>query len=313
MRRPAFTLIELLVAVAICAMLVGLLLPVVQKVREAAARSQCQNNLKQLGLALHNYEAVYGVLPAARWRPMAPPPALNPGNRTLGWRAITLPFIEQEGLRNLYAPNLDWWVGPNQTAASFAVKTYQCPSVPARQPVTAAAANPPRPALTFPQPLGPTDYEALMGVQTVVNPAQYTAGNSRSMMFQNSAVRMTDATDGTAYTILLVEAAGRPAVYRRRAARPDLSNNQGQGWADSEGAFSLDGATADGSAEGCGPAAGCTFGMNTRNDNEPYSFHTGGANAVFADGHVQFLRESVELATLAALSTRAAGEVVALD
>ena len=313
-RRPGFTLIELLVVIAVVAILIGLLLPAVQKVREAAARTQCQNNLKQLGLSLHNYETAYGVFPAARWRPATPAPSQNPGNKNIGWRAITLPFIEQENLRSLYDPAAHWWEGANLVAAGHPVKTFQCPSVPARPAVVVALANPPvRPAVTFPQPLAPTDYEALMGVQPVVNPALYTAANSRGMMFQNSAVRLTDASDGTSTTILVVEAAGRPLVYRVRTAWPELANNQGQGWADSDGAFSLDGADADGGREGCGPAAGCTFGMNRRNDNDPYSFHPGGANVCFADGHVQFLRESLDLLTLAALGTRAAGEVVALD
>jgi prepilin-type processing-associated H-X9-DG protein len=141
----------------------------------------------------------------------------------------------------------------------------------------------------------------------------YTADNRFAVLHRNSRVRMTDVSDGTSTTILLVEAAGRPRVYRSRSARPDLSNDQGIGWADSEGPFSFDGASADGGQEGCGPAGGCSVAMNRRNDNEPFSFHPGGGNVAFADGHVQFVRESIPLATFAALSTRAAGEVVAGD
>lgn len=80
-------------------------------------------------------------------------------------------------------------------------------------------------------------------------------------------------------------------------------------WADSGRPFSLDGASPEGGLEGCG--AGCAAAMNRRNDNEPYSFHPGGANVLFADGHVGFVRESVQLSTLAAMATRAAGEVLA--
>lgn len=153
-----------------------------------------------------------------------------------------------------------------------------------------------------------------MGVQPAsINPhlpaALYTADNRFGVMFRNSRVRFTDVTDGTSGTILLVAAAARPAVYRNRSANPALSNDQGVCWADSEGPFSLDGASADGGQEGCG--AGCAAAINRRNDNEPYSFHPGGANVLFADGHVGFVRESVSLPALAALATRAAGEVTA--
>ncbi|MCI0461667.1 MAG: DUF1559 domain-containing protein [Gemmataceae bacterium] len=99
-------------------------------------------------------------------------------------------------------------------------------------------------------------------------------------------------------------------MYRLRAASPGLANDQGISWADSEGPFSLDGASADGSLEGCTPARGCTAAMNKKNDNEPYSFHSGGGNFLFVDGHVQFISETVKLEVFAALCTRAAGEVV---
>jgi prepilin-type N-terminal cleavage/methylation domain-containing protein/prepilin-type processing-associated H-X9-DG protein len=307
-----FTLIELLVVIAIVAVLVGLLLPAVQKVREAAARAQCQNNLKQLGLALHHFESANGVFPASGWTTAGPG---NPDGKYVGWRPLTLPYIEQENLRKLYDFTANWWDGTNPTAAAVPVKTYQCPSVPRRKEVLSAVAKPPRPAMAFPNPLAPTDYEAVMGVQpSAINPhlpaPLYDAGNRFSVMHRNSAVKFAGITDGTSSTVMAVECGGRPLVFRGRSARPELDNDQGIGWADSEGPFSLDGARADGGAEGCGPAGGCTAPMNGKNDNEPFGFHTGGANLVFADGHVRFVRESIPLAVMAALCTRSAGEVV---
>jgi prepilin-type processing-associated H-X9-DG protein/prepilin-type N-terminal cleavage/methylation domain-containing protein len=311
-RRRAVTLIEVLVVIAIIAILIGLLLPAVQKVRDSAARARCANNLKQLGLALHQFHDSHQVFPASGWTRAGPG---NPGGKYVGWRSLTLPFIEQENLQKLYDFNSNWWEGTNPTAAAVPVKTYQCPSTPRGPDVLSAVAHPPRPALTFPNPIAPTDYEAIMGVKPgSINPhlptALYNSGNRFSVMYRNSRTRITDVTDGTSSTILVVECAARPLVYRKRSPNPTLSNDQGIGWADSEGPFSLDGASADGSAEGCGPAGGCTLAMNRKNDNEPYSFHSGGGNFLFADGHVRFVRESVALAIFAALCTKNGGEVV---
>lgn len=305
--RRGFTLIELLVVIAIITILIGLLLPAVQKVREAAARAQCQGNLKQLGLALHNFHDVHHVFPASGWRIAGPG---NPLGKYVGWRALSLPYIEQGNLQNLYDFNRHWWEGPNLASAHITVPTYLCPSVPQRKEVTSAVANGIRPAMTFPRPLGPTDYEAIMGVQNVVDLSLYSNGNNRSAMYRNSAHTIAEIADGSSTTLLLVETAARPLVVRNGRAEPTLANDQGQGWIDSEGPYSLDGANAAGTMEGCGLPAGCIFAINKKNDNEPYSFHTGGINVIYADGHVQFIRESIPLATFAALCTRAAGEVI---
>jgi len=307
--RPAFTLVELLVVIAIIGVLVALLLPAVQAAREAARRTSCQNHLRQIGLALHNFHDLHGVFPASGWTLAGPG---NPAGKAVGWRALTLPHLEQTALNSLYDFDVNWWEGRNLVAASTVVKVYQCPSVPQRLPVLSAVAKSPRPAMTFPRPLAPTDYEALMGVQATIDQALYaTAISNRSVMYRNSTTRMAEITDGTSQTIVIVECAGRPLVYRLRKPRMDLTNDQGQGWIDSEGPFSLDGASADGALTGQGPTL-TPRSMNATNENEPFSFHPGGAHFLFADGHVQFLTENIPLLPFAALCTRTGGETVAL-
>jgi prepilin-type processing-associated H-X9-DG protein len=181
-----------------------------------------------------------------------------------------------------------------------------------------AVAKPPRPAMTFANPIAPTDYEAIMGVQpSSINPhlstPLYDSGNRFSVMYRNSTTRFADIGDGTSQTIMVVECSARPLVYRGGRTDGSLADDQGIGWADSEGPFSLDGARADGSAEGCGPAGGCTVAMNAKNDNEPYSFHPGGANMLFADAHTQFVPETIDLPSFAAFCTMSAGELVQQD
>lgn len=307
-QHRAFTLVELLVVIAIIAILVGLLLPAVQAAREASRRLQCLNNQKQLGLAVLNFESSYRYFPASGWTVAS---RTNPQGKFVSWRVSILPYLEHSNVRDLYRFDLNWWEETNLAVASIPLPVYLCPSVPDQPAVMSAIAKSPRPALSFSTPLGRADFEAIQGVQPQpVNPIIYNSSNRFSVMHRNSINSYASITDGTSNTIMVVESGGRPAVYRGRSSRRELSNDQGIGWADSEGAFSLDGASADGALEGCGKSGGCNSSMNARNDNEPYSFHLSGSNCLFADGHVQFLNQNTSLDVMAALCTRAAGEIV---
>lgn len=307
-----FTLVELLAVIAVVAVLIALLFPAVQSAREAARRSNCVNNLRQLGLSISIFESTNNVFPASGWTQAGPG---NQWGKHVGWRVLTLPYVDQENVRRLYDFKFNWWEGVNLELAAVPIQTYLCPSVDLRMDVLTAVAKPPRPAMAFTFPLASTDYEAIMGVQpNSINPhltyPMYDSDNRWSVMHRNSTTRMAHISDGTSKTLIVVECAGRPLVYRQKLAEWSLANDQGICWADSEGPFSFDGARPDGTAEGCGPADGCVTAMNAKNDNEPFTFHVGGGNVLFADSHVEFLSETIELIVFAAISTRKAGDVV---
>lgn len=313
--KAGFTLIELLVVMAVIGALAGLLFPAVQSIRAQAQRASCLNNMRQIGVGITNYTVSRQHYPPSGWTVAGPG---NPAGVYMGWRAIILPHLEQENLHDIYDKNLHWWQGANLTAASYPIDIYQCPSTPTREPVMSAIAKPPRPALTLSTPLASSDYEVVLGVSVANINAHmsgpfYNSTNRLGIMYRNSRTQHRDIRDGLTNTILVVECAGRPEVYRQHILRSDLSNDQGIGWADSEGPFSLDGSNLDGSVEGGGPAVGSFYVMNRRNDNEPYSFHPGGMNACFAGGGVRFLNEEIDVRTFASLITANAGEIVAGD
>ena len=320
-RRPAFTLIELLVVIAIIAILIGLLLPAVQKVRDAAARMQCSNNLKQLGLALHNYNSALGYFPAST----RPSPTATVRH---GWATYALPYIEQDNLARNYDFNSNWDAAVNLPITSQQVKIFQCPSAP--QPRLDGDMQ--LAATTGWQPVvGVSDYGPTTSVTPQLAnlyPGQIPsdAGAQLGFLARNTQPKISDATDGTSNTILLAESAGRPTVYRRgqavgspTAATPTRIN--GGGWSRAASDFDLKGSSADGTTFPGPCAVNCTNGVNvgntypdpvwgTNGTGETYSFHTNGANILFADGSVKFVSAGVSIVTYAALVTRAGGEVV---
>ncbi|NBO92577.1 MAG: DUF1559 domain-containing protein [Planctomycetia bacterium] len=293
--RSAFTLIELLVVIAIIAILIGLLLPAVQKVREAAARMQCANNLKQFGLALHNYALSNdNCFPASRI-------TVGTDAKFRSWTPLALAYVEQDNVGKLWNESLKWNVGTNLTTAQTVFKLFKCPSAPdARRPGTFGL-------------IGPGDYGSINAIRrrfytanSVPNfPIPGTAAGDEAVGALQKVIRtpLLSITDGLSNTMMIGEDAGRPNLYQRSRDTGTITAD-GHGWADPDCGFSVDGVQAD------LVTTGGTCFINCTNDSEFYSFHTGGMNTCMADGSVRFISASIAPATLAALVTAQGGDIV---
>ncbi len=342
--RRAFTLIELLVVIAIIAILIGLLLPAVQKVREAASRTQCINNLKQLGLACMNYEGVNRGFPPALtgW--------YNPAAAPVNWGTFLLPYIEQGNLYNQYDFTKGYWpvtssgnagiVGSDTNSAivTTSLKLHLCPSTPRSNPYYSVAWGFPGYPPVGPYTAANGDYSNIL----CVDPGEiaylglgasypgYNAGsfpppaNLNGVFQPDTSTPMAMITDGTSNTVLLTEFAGKmelynagkdtgltllgvpQAPYPTPTMGPLLFGGLG-GWGDpANGADELWGSSADGTV---GPNGPCL--MNCSNNFGMYSFHTGGCTAVFADGSVHFLTQGIAPNILIALATMQGSEPIA--
>jgi prepilin-type N-terminal cleavage/methylation domain-containing protein/prepilin-type processing-associated H-X9-DG protein len=339
--RGAFTLIELLVVIAIIAVLIGLLVPAVQKVREAANRMSCQNNLKNLGLAMMNYHDTNKFFPASAYTTGAPAQG-NPSGTFHSWRSFTLDYIEQGSIGKLYNPNLNWFDNANLPAVSTTVKTYLCPSTPSRTQLASVTKSFGATSVTLNSAnFGPTDYDTqntfkvgqYCGVFGIATTAE--AGDRiNSVMIKDSPTTIAMVLDGTSNTGLIWECSARPDLWLNGKKIGTACNEQGFCWADSDGPFSTDmcnpnataadytkltlpcnaGANVFWKKNDVNPANLTKFSAhsNASNDNEVFSFHTGGTNVCFADGSVRFINQNLDVKTFAAIVTAHGGEIVSL-
>jgi prepilin-type N-terminal cleavage/methylation domain-containing protein/prepilin-type processing-associated H-X9-DG protein len=313
-RRRGFTLIELLVSIAIIGILIALLLPAVQAAREAARRTACGNNLKQLGLAAQNYHDAHLAFPPGAVGPLTPAFPQYLGLKHHGLATFLLPQLEQQALASQYRWDVSWFDPPNQDFVKRQLPVWQCPSAPAnRQEIGSLPTETPPPVVLYSGTAACGDY-AGMGA---VDPALVTRGligppagprdergHFESVFPINHSRRMADIVDGTSNTILVGECAGRPQLWRRGKQVPSLPISGGC-WASRNLLFTR-GAAPDGSSF-YGPCA-----VNCTNNREVYSFHPGGANVVLADGSVHLLKETINIRNFASLVTYAGGEVATI-
>lgn len=315
--RRGFTLIELLVVIAIIAILIALLLPAVQQAREAARRTQCKNNLKQIGLALHNYHDIYNTMPpgytARGVSPTDPITAeTGPG---YAWSFAIMPQIDQGNLVNTIDTSLDADDPGNLLLANSTVLNgFLCPTDPA--PTQFDVVDPGGNTVTLPA----SSYVGILGYGSVT----MNAGNSTGVFFRNSSIRFRDITDGTSNTFCVGErrhkhnfVAGAPEVDSNStwyAAIPGLSRPGGM-----SGMMS---GTMEGSGSMILGHVGQTMmmgGMSMQMHSNPNqtnhivhfsSQHTGGVQFLLCDGSVHFLSENVDYATFRNLGERNDGNVL---
>ncbi len=335
-----FTLVELLVVIAIIGILVGLLLPAVQAAREAARRMSCSNNLKQLGLAIHNHESTYKWVPAWGKEFLMTDTYASSGNpyfgltgdarKPFGVLGQLLPYIEQGNISNLFdlrKPLVDprnlappFPGGTNSIAAYNTVPVFICPSTPEAPsdygPYFVPLGFPSGVEMRMPR----TDYVPLRGLHSSLAVcAGLPSANTHNAMLGSdniitkSTVKFGEVVDGLSNTLCFVELAGKQKWYFRGRPHPGTTFGNGLGlnsfygdWNVARHARGLSGADITNPGQ-----VGCSA-INVFNENNPYSFHTGGVQSVRGDGSVFFMSDTVDIITFAAVVSRNGGEVVTL-
>lgn len=346
--RRGFTLIELLVVIAIIAVLIGLLVPAVQKVREAANRMSCQNNLKQVGIALNAYHGAYNCFPTGgegtNWSGTnaTTGSTLNgTGMDTQSTWTVILPYIEQEAVYKqitLTTPYLDH---VNQLPFQTVIKPFICPSNPVGSSGKDAAGY----GTCDYMPTVYTDIDPGTGIRI---PSTATARGARvdgvlclttpqgAGLNLGGGKRFADILDGSSNTICVIEDVGRgyfgitngkysPRLYGTantaganaltfvaRWAEPDQGNGVSGPPSDASGNYTARASKAiNNNSTPLGGPATCPWALNNCGPNdEPFSFHTGGAMAVFGDGSVRMVRDSTDVLIVRGLVSMAGGETI---
>lgn len=297
-RSRGFTLIELLVVIAIIAILVALLLPAVQQAREAARRTQCKNNLKQIGLAVHNYADVHKVFPPG-WiavEPATRQPSAHEGTSGIGWAAMVLPFMEQDNVWKQFNSSLPLTDPANAAFMRNQLPAYKCPSDPQQDYFAiyeegGGAQLAELPIANYVGCFGP---EELDGCENAAGDAPVLPDGTcrgEGAFYHNSRVRIADITDGTSNTFLAGE---------RRTNKDLLWFTTWVGMiAEGEEAFQR------------------VLGSADHVPNDPVahfddfsSRHTGGSQFGLCDGSVRFVSENIDKSVYQSVATISGGEVV---
>ncbi len=327
--RVAFTLIELLVVISIIVLLLAILFPAIQKVRESANIAGCSNHCRQIGQAIIGYHTDKGTLPPGGVDGAFPklnvPANVTPSGRAIthGWAVFLLPYLDQQPVFAQYHRDVDFRDPLNATVIRTDLSVFTCPSVHPqfRHDVFSSDGYSNWETSSM-------DYMVLNGLNTglatwlgfTLPPNVTSWGHSGAMLVvgvtspissirRNQLVKMSDIEDGASNTLVITESAGRPDLYQLRQQLLAINGNRvpGGGWADRSNEHFLTGSMPNGIKPASGnPAANCA--VNCTNNTEPYSFHTTGVNTLFADGSVRFVHTRIDIRVMASLITRNGSE-----
>jgi prepilin-type processing-associated H-X9-DG protein/prepilin-type N-terminal cleavage/methylation domain-containing protein len=299
----AFTLIELLVVITLIGVLVALLLPAVQSAREAARRSQCSNNLKQIGLAMHSYHSVHNTFPPGYVTAVTADPAMPETGPGWGWGVMLLNQLEQQPLYQGVNFSLQITDPGSRTARTPILAVFLCPSNVGGGSVVASSST---------GAILSTDVSAgqYVGSAGQLEPGEFPDSNN-GVFYRNSRNGLRDITDGSSLTLMAGERSRNVADATWVGAIPTWQLCTNPRWTVQE----------------CGPpstlvvshtgtaATGAIYVPNSKSSmvDDYWSLHPGGCNFLFCDGSVRFIKETVNPLVFSYLSTRAGDEVVGSD